>query len=148
MVDTARPVPKGTRSDRRDLISRAEQRGWVKGRDDCWKAGDVRDCVLYSYRSWTAELEIHTGIVQPFAESRYGCEGEDDAVAISWYSDTEPPAARVSVGDDRSLTFLSRAASGARYAAPGVVAWEHQGSLSLEWYGRELRCEKLDDGAS
>ncbi|MEP1596397.1 MAG: lysozyme inhibitor LprI family protein, partial [Halieaceae bacterium] len=30
---------------------RAQQRGWIKGRNDCWKAEDVRSCVEFSYRS-------------------------------------------------------------------------------------------------
>lgn len=30
---------------------KAEQRGWVKGRDDCWKDSDMRGCVLSEYRT-------------------------------------------------------------------------------------------------
>ena len=35
---------------------KAEQRGWVKGRDDCWKSDDLRGCVEAEYRSRIAEL--------------------------------------------------------------------------------------------
>ena len=35
----------------------AEQRGWVKGRDDCWKAEDLRDCVAREYGARIDELK-------------------------------------------------------------------------------------------
>jgi uncharacterized protein len=31
-------------------LLKAEQRGWIKGRDDCWKSDDMRGCVLREYR--------------------------------------------------------------------------------------------------
>lgn len=36
---------------------KAEQRGWVKGRDDCWKSDDLRGCVAGEYRARIAELK-------------------------------------------------------------------------------------------
>lgn len=36
---------------------KTEQRGWVKGRDDCWKAEDLRDCVAREYRARIDELK-------------------------------------------------------------------------------------------
>jgi uncharacterized protein YecT (DUF1311 family) len=42
-------------SEQRTL--KAEQRGWVKGRDDCWKASDERGCVKSEYEARIAELK-------------------------------------------------------------------------------------------
>jgi uncharacterized protein len=36
---------------------KTEQRGWVKGRDDCWKASDMRGCIAGEYRARIAELK-------------------------------------------------------------------------------------------
>jgi uncharacterized protein len=36
---------------------RAEQRGWVKGRNDCWKSGDLRGCVKGEYEMRINELK-------------------------------------------------------------------------------------------
>jgi uncharacterized protein len=36
---------------------KAEQRGWVKGRNDCWKADDQRGCIDDSYRTRIRELK-------------------------------------------------------------------------------------------
>jgi len=31
-------------------LLKAEQRGWIKGRDDCWKSDEMRGCVKREYR--------------------------------------------------------------------------------------------------
>jgi len=36
---------------------KTEQRGWVKGRDDCWKSDDMRGCVVSEYRGRINELK-------------------------------------------------------------------------------------------
>lgn len=36
---------------------KTEQRGWVKGRDDCWKAGDKHGCIKSEYQSRINELK-------------------------------------------------------------------------------------------
>jgi uncharacterized protein YecT (DUF1311 family) len=36
---------------------KAEQRGWVKGRNDCWKSSDQRGCVKREYESRISELK-------------------------------------------------------------------------------------------
>ena len=35
---------------------KAEQRGWVKGRNDCWKSSDERGCVKREYEARISEL--------------------------------------------------------------------------------------------
>ena len=42
-------------SERKHL--KAEQRGWVKGRNDCWKSSDMRGCVAEEYRMRIGELK-------------------------------------------------------------------------------------------
>ncbi len=36
---------------------KTEQRGWVKGRDDCWKASDKHGCIKSEYQSRINELK-------------------------------------------------------------------------------------------
>ncbi len=38
-------------------LLKAEQRGWIKGRDDCWKSEDLHDCVAHEYRLRIDELK-------------------------------------------------------------------------------------------
>lgn len=44
LYDRARAAPAMSEAERTTLV--ATQRGWIKGRDDCWKADDLRQCVL------------------------------------------------------------------------------------------------------
>lgn len=36
---------------------KAEQRGWIKGRNDCWKADDKQACIRDSYNQRLVELQ-------------------------------------------------------------------------------------------
>jgi uncharacterized protein len=36
---------------------KAEQRGWVKGRNDCWKSSDQRGCIKDAYEDRIRELK-------------------------------------------------------------------------------------------
>jgi uncharacterized protein len=38
-------------------LLKTEQRGWVKGRDDCWKSDDMRGCVASGYHDRINELK-------------------------------------------------------------------------------------------
>ena len=51
------------------------QRGWIKGRNDCWKSEDVEGCVTFAYQSRIAELEIGSGQVEAVTPTGYRCEG-------------------------------------------------------------------------
>ncbi|WP_295437270.1 lysozyme inhibitor LprI family protein [uncultured Thiodictyon sp.] len=42
---------------REQRVLKAEQRGWVKGRDDCWKSSDARGCIAGAYEDRIAELK-------------------------------------------------------------------------------------------
>ena len=36
---------------------KAEQSGWVKGRNDCWKADDKRECIKSEYETRISDLK-------------------------------------------------------------------------------------------
>jgi uncharacterized protein len=46
-------LPKATKDD----MLKAHQRGWIKGRDDCWKADDEKKCMADEYRLRIKELK-------------------------------------------------------------------------------------------
>ncbi|MEA3277485.1 MAG: lysozyme inhibitor LprI family protein [Pseudomonadota bacterium] len=56
LADLYAVLLKNTPTSERQML-RAEQRGWVKGRDDCWKDDDMRGCVAGEYRSRIDELK-------------------------------------------------------------------------------------------
>jgi uncharacterized protein len=117
------------------------QRGWVKGRNDCWKAEDVRDCVAYSYRTRMLELQIQSGQLEAPTPVGYSCEGrEGTPVFAAFYRDSDPPSVVLTVGDDQAIAFIAPSGSGARYTAPNVELWEHHGEATLDWFGTRLSC--------
>jgi uncharacterized protein len=124
----------------------AEQRGWVKGRDDCWKAkADERvACVRDAYRLRIAELQARHGLVAARGPFRWQC---DDNAATSFtvtFFATEPSTLIADRGDETALMYQQPSGSGTRYAGPNERYWEHQGEATIVWGtgAAELRCAK------
>jgi uncharacterized protein len=126
----------------RPVTLRAEQRGWVKGRDDCWKSPDVRACVDMAYRQRIAELQARYRLVDSRGPFTWVCGGPASGEVIMRFFATDPPVAIAERGDAVSLMFQQPAASGARYAGRNESFWEHQGEARVQWgYGvPEMRC--------
>ncbi len=42
---------------------RTEQRGWIKGRDDCWKSADKHSCIVNEYQHRIAFLQARYSLI-------------------------------------------------------------------------------------
>jgi uncharacterized protein len=119
------------------------QRGWVKGRNDCWKAEDVRGCVETQYKHRIAELKIQYGDMVVPTPANFRC-GAMDLTAV-FYNETDPPAAVLTQigqsGPDQVIAYQAISGSGARYLGQNVEFWEHQGEASVNWFGQQLTCK-------
>jgi len=121
---------------------KAFQRGWIKGRNDCWKAEDVRACVESSYQSRIVELQIQSGQLEVPPPVGYVCEGHEGTPFFAvFFRQTDPPSAVLTFGDAQVIAFIARSGSGARYIADNVEFWEHHGEARVDWYGTPLTCE-------
>ncbi len=120
---------------------RAEQRGWLKGRDECWKAADQNQCLTLSYQTRLVQLQIQSGAVAAPEAVAFACGDASKAFAASFYNDTEPNAAVFTYGGDQTIAISQRTASGARYSNDGVDFREHQGEARVEWYGMQMTCK-------
>lgn len=78
-------------------LFKAEQRGWIKGRNECWKSEDLAACVAKSYRSRTAELQARYRLVAMKGPFSWRCD--DNSEVIISYFDTEPATAIAERGD-------------------------------------------------
>jgi uncharacterized protein len=125
-------------------LLKAEQRGWIKGRNDCWKSEDKRDCVREEYRLRIAELQARYRLVPGTGPVRYICDGKPVNEVIATFFATVPPTVIAERGDSVSLMYLQRSASGARYQGRNETLWEHQGEALITWgFGTpEMRCRK------
>jgi len=125
---------------------KAEQRGWIKGRDECWKSEDVVTCVEDAYRLRIAELQARYRLVEPHGPVFYQCGGQPSNEVVATFFDTDPPTVIVERGDASSLMYRQPSASGAKYQGRNESFWEHHGEATVTWGydGPELRCVAVD----
>lgn len=123
---------------------RTEQRGWIKGRDDCWKSGEKRTCVREQYILRIAELQARYRLVPADGPVTYSCEDPEKTMIVVTYFATDPPTLIAERGDQSSLMYLQPSGSGARYVGRNQSLWEHQGEAMITWgYDTpEIRCHK------
>lgn len=118
----------------------ATQRGWVKGRDDCWKEEDKRRCVLEAYWTRLAELQINSPETTTPTPLEMRCDDNSQPVSASFYNGFDPPALVLTVGNDQAILFSEPSASGSKYGRSGAEFWEHQGEAKIDFYGNKLTC--------
>lgn len=123
---------------------KAEQRGWIKGRNDCWKSADKRKCVEESYRLRIAELQARYRLIPETDTVRYVCDGNPANEVIATFFQTDPPTLIAERGDSVSMMYLQPSGSGALYQGRNESLWEHQGEALITWgYGApEMHCQK------
>ena len=125
---------------------RAMQRGWIKGRNDCWKAEDVKDCVSFADRSRTVELSISAGLVTAPGYYSLACDdGFTGPFTAAFYNDLEPQALVLTRGNDQVIAMTAPTGSGTRYTAPGVEFRSKGKDAMIDWFGTSLSCT-LDSG--
>jgi uncharacterized protein len=125
-------------------ILKAEQRGWVKGRNDCWKSDDKHRCVEDEYQRRIAELQAKYRLVPGTGPITYVCEGKSSTEIVVTFFQTDPPTLIAERGDSVSLMYLQPSASGAKYQGRNETFWEHQGEALITWGYEtpEMHCKK------
>ncbi len=96
-------------------LLKAEQRGWIKGRNDCWESDDQPACIADSYRLRIAELQARYRLIEATGPVFYQCDGNPAKEVAASFFRTEPPTAIVEYGDRSSLMYQQPSDSGARY---------------------------------
>jgi uncharacterized protein len=114
-------------------VLKAEQQGWIKGRNECWKSDNKHRCVESEYRRRTAELEALYWLVPGQGPVTYACDGDRRNEVIVTFSPTDLPTLYVELGDSVSLMFLQPSASGTKYQGRNETFWEHQGEAKVAW---------------
>ena len=124
-------------------LIRAEQRGWIGGRNDCWKAADPQACATDEYVRRTVSLQAQFGLVQGRAPTFWSCEGNLANEFVLTFFPTDPQSVRVERGDQQEVMIQVRAASGGRYRGAfgkevwvqgeeGTFVWPQDDTLSCE----------------
>ncbi|TCK08252.1 META domain-containing protein [Marinobacterium mangrovicola] len=121
---------------------KATQRGWIKGRDECWKAENASDCTREEYQRRITELEVRTGSTEVPAPVLYSCH-TGTLLTAYFYNETLTPALVLGDGQSQHLLLQAVVASGARYFGQGVEFWTKGEEASYTLVGEEpVQCSK------
>lgn len=131
----SRSLPDGG-EDLRSL--KAVQRGWVKGRDDCWKSEDLRSCVESAYQGRIGTLIALYRLRPSGGAVFYMCNGHPaDEIAAEFFAAPSAEAngsVRLERGDRVVAGVQVRSGSGALYEAEsGISIWLKGDEARLEW---------------
>lgn len=121
------------------ITLRASQRGWIKGRNDCWKAKDPKACVRTSYQTRIVDLRIQHGLVTIPRAIEYACNDNSVPFSAAFYTE-DPRAAVLTYGNDQTIAIATPTASGTRYVTEGVDFREQAGKATVDFYGNKLDC--------
>ena len=119
---------------------KAMQRGWIKGRNDCWKSADVRQCIAQNYQSRIIELQIEGGLLEVPASVVFNC-GEFSQITAVFYTQLEPVTAVFSFDDHQLIASNVISASGAKYQGQNFEFWEHHGEASVRYFDTAAKCK-------
>ena len=125
-------------------VLKAQQLGWIEGRNDCWKADDKRACLREAYRLRIAELQATYRLVQERGPFGFICgENPTDEVIVTFFQ-TDPPTLIAERADRVALMVLQPSASGAKYQGRNETFWEHHGEATITWgYGAPpIHCKR------
>lgn len=111
----------------------AEQRGWVKGRDDCWKSEDKRGCVEGEYKRRTAELQARYRLLAPRGPVRMACDGDARNEVVVSYFATDPPSLIAERGDQTSWMLQETKDGATRYVGRNETLQEQGGVSTVVW---------------
>ena len=123
-------------------VLKSEQRGWIKGRNDCWKSDEKHRCIKDAYVLRIAELQARYRLVPATGLVFYTCDGDPKNEVVVTFFETDPPTLIAERGDQVSLMYLKPSGSGSKYQGRNESFWEHQGEAMIVWgYGSpEMRC--------
>ena len=119
---------------------RAMQRGWISGRDECWKEPDLRLCVETEYLQREAELVAEFMLEPPSETLELSCGPR--ALTVDIFA-TDLPGLRVEEGDSVYVGAQFETDTPGTYymrSAGGLVMNDRAISVS-DSYGEEHACQ-------
>lgn len=121
LYELARKDSQLTAERSREL--KATQRGWIKGRDECWKADDsLEPCVATEYVLRIHELRESYAAARPkegggisIGPLAYSCGGLDAGLSVGFVNTAETQYSSLKWQENAIVLIQAIAASGGRY---------------------------------
>lgn len=122
---------------------KAEQRGWIKGRDECWKSNDKPNCIQTSYQNRIAQLQAKYRLVPYTAPSIFSCDNNIAKEVVVTFFDTKPATLIAEFGDRSSLMYQQSSESGSLYKGRNETLWQKDRKAKITWgyNAPEMLCE-------
>lgn len=116
------------------------QRGWIGGRNECWKAEDKRQCTIDIYDRRIAQIQAKYFLIDGSEPVYYNCS--DNSQIVVTFIPSEPPSIRMERGDSTEVGVQVPWDSGSRYEADfGVFLWTNGDNAQLAWpQDKEVSC--------
>ncbi|GJM14868.1 MAG: hypothetical protein DHS20C13_01950 [Thermodesulfobacteriota bacterium] len=130
--------------DEKPPVLKAEQRGWIKSRNDCWKSYDEKECVKETYLLRIAELQARYALVDGKGPFFYGCNGNPSKEVVMTFYKTNPTTLVAEFGDSTSLMYLQPSGSGSKYQGRNELAWIKGNEARVKWGfdSQTMNCRK------
>lgn len=112
---------------------RAEQRGWIKGRNECWKSEDETACIRDSYTDRIVELQARYRLVPGTEPVFYQCDGDPANEVVVTYFQTEPETLIAERGDSVSFMILQAEGEETLYRGRNENIRERQDEILVQW---------------
>ena len=117
-------------ANERPPVLKAEQRGWVKGKAECWKEEDKKGCASRLYSQRIAELQARYELLASTRTAVLGCENNPAHEISLRYYPTTPATLIADYGDRVSLMYQQADLS---YAGRNEKLSEHAGVFTVQW---------------
>lgn len=114
---------------------KAIQRGWIRGRNECWKELDEKEsCVQSQYQHRITYLQAQWVLVAPSKTVRFECENKSEEFFVAFFDTQILPSVAVEYGDSREIFVSSPAASGTKYTGEyGHSLWIKGDEAMFVW---------------
>lgn len=124
---------------------KTEQRGWIKGRNECWKAVNKEQCIENAYITRAAQLQAQYRLVSQQGPFHYNCNNDPTNEVVITYFNTQPKTLIAERGDSSSLMFVIESATGTKYKGRNESFWLQSQQATLVWgyQAPALSCQKI-----
>ncbi len=114
---------------------KATQRGWIKGRNDCWKASYKKACIEREYHHRISYLQVYWQLINENTTLSYSCNGQKiHTFTAHFYNNTPLVAVQIEYDGQKEAFIREISASGAKYTAPqGKLFWEKLDDAIFIW---------------
>lgn len=111
-------------------LLKAEQRGWIKGKAECWKEEDKKACASTLYTQRIAELQARYELLPASKKLLLGCDSNPaNEVSLRYYP-TTPATLIADYGDQVSLMYQQTDQS---YVGRNEKLSEQNGVFTVQW---------------